>query len=151
MKRAPTTSARTDRYRRLVAARRFMDQHYAGSPALDAIAGAAFLSRYHFLRLFKSVYHQTPGQYLTAVRLAKARALLSSGAGPHAACLAIGFDSISTFTTLFKRATGQTPAAYRNACLLRRAEIARAPLAFIPACFAGVNGWVENRNIEEPG
>lgn len=149
MKQSPKISVKTDRYRRLVAARQYMERHFDSSPALPAIAGAACFSPYHFLRLFKSVYHQTPGQYLTAVRLARAKALLASGADPRTTCLAIGFDSIGTFTTLFKRATGQTPAAYGAASRQRRSDIAATPLAFVPACFAAGNGWTEKRKIEE--
>lgn len=56
-------------YRRIVLAKLFIDEHYAEDIDLDAIAGEASFSKFHFIRLFKMAYGKTPHQYLTRVRI----------------------------------------------------------------------------------
>jgi AraC-like DNA-binding protein len=128
-------------YKRLVAAKIFIDQHFAEKIDLDNIADEAYFSKFHFIRLFKSIYHQTPHQYLSFVRIERAKVLLQSEMPAAHVCYAVGFDSVSTFTGLFKRVTGQTLSAYRQSHRERQAAIARQPLRFIPNCFAEKKGW----------
>lgn len=136
-------------YRRIVQAKLFIDAHYANRIDLDNIAGEAAFSKFHFIRLFNSVYNKTPRQYLISVRVRKAELLLSSGKSVAEVCYSVGFESVSTFSGLFKKWNGQSPAAYQSARLKRQGEIKQAPLKFIPNCFAEKNGWRENRNFEE--
>lgn len=130
-------------YMRLVRAKLFIDEHYASDLDLDNIADEAFFSKFHFIRLFRRVFGYTPHRYLTAVRLDRARALLREGLPVSSICYSVGFDSLSSFTGLFKRATGKTPSAFRLEALRLRADMARTPLAYIPHCFA------QNRNFQE--
>jgi AraC-like DNA-binding protein len=139
---------------RLVRAKLFIDEHYASDIDLDNIADEASFSKYHFIRLFRRVFGATPHQYLTSVRLFRARALLAQGVPVTDTCYSVGFDSLSSFTGLFKRAVGKTPSAFRAEALHLRADMARAPLAYIPHCFASSYGWLpgvspENRNFQE--
>src|SRR5262245_34952748 len=90
-------------YERIVHAKQFIDKHYAGNIDLDAIAEEACFSKYHFIRLFKSVYGQTPHQYLIDVRIQRAKLLLQTSAPVSSICFAVGFDSVSSFTSLFKK------------------------------------------------
>jgi AraC-like DNA-binding protein len=128
-------------YRRIVYAKLFMDTHFAEKIDLDNIADEAFFSKYHFIRLFHSVYNKTPHQYLSVVRIEKAKSLLATGISAVNVCYAVGFESVTSFTGLFKRIVGQTPAAYQVAQRERQQEIASAPLKFIPNCFAEKKGW----------
>jgi AraC-like DNA-binding protein len=64
-------------------------------------------------------------------------------------CYAVGFDSISSFTGLFKRIVGQTPSAYQQSCIRKQLEIKNAPLKHIPNCFAELNGWTKKSNFQE--
>jgi len=128
-------------YRRIVYAKLFIDTHFAEKIDLDNIADEAAFSKFHFIRLFHSVYGKTPHQYLSAVRIEKAKQLLSGGLSVTNVCYSVGFDSVTSFTGLFKRIVGQTPAAYQSAQRQRKAEIAEAPLKFIPNCFAEKKGW----------
>ena len=129
-------------YRRIVYAKLFIDTNYANKIDLDNIADEAFFSKYHFIRLFNSVYNKTPHQYLSFVRIEKAKQLLATDMLAANVCYAVGFESVTSFTGLFKRMVGQTPAAYQAAQHLRQAAIADAPLKFIPNCFAEKKGWV---------
>lgn len=136
-------------YRRVVRAKLFIDENFAKPIDLSAVSGEACFSKFHFTRLFKEIYGHTPHQYLTRVRVERAKLILTAGGTVAKACFEVGFDSISSFTGLFKRRVGTTPAAYQAAQLLRKDEINERPLVYIPGCFAEKKGWKENSNFEE--
>ena len=122
-------------YRRIVRAKLFIDAHFASAIELDDIADEACFSKFHFVRLFREIYGRTPHQYLTDVRVRKAQELLAQGAPIARACYSVGFDSISSFTGLFKGRVGVTPAAFQKSKLARSADISRRPVKFVPNCF----------------
>ncbi|MCR8558532.1 AraC family transcriptional regulator [Mucilaginibacter sp. BJC16-A38] len=128
-------------YRRIVYAKLFIDDNYAEKIDLDNIADEAFFSKFHFIRLFHSIYGKTPHQYLSFVRIEKAKQFLATDISVANVCYAVGFESVTSFTGLFKRMVGQTPAVYQATQHQRQAEIASAPLKFIPNCFAEKKGW----------
>lgn len=136
-------------YRRIVRAKLFIDANYANALDLDNIADEACFSKFHFTRLFKEIYGKTPHQYLTAVRIERSRQLLSSGASVKESCFAVGFDSVGSFTSLFKRRVGLTPAAFQERRRSILSEIASTPLVHIPNCFAEKKGWSQNSNFRE--
>jgi len=130
-------------YRRIVKAKLFMDSNYADAIDLDHIADEAFFSKFHFIRLFKKTYGKTPHQYLTWVRIEKSKLLLKEEISVSEVCYSVGFDSISSFTGLFKRVVGQTPSTYQQSCINKQLEIKSEPLKHIPNCFAEMNGWTK--------
>lgn len=136
-------------YRRMVQAKLFIDFNYASNIDLDNIADEAYFSKFHFIRQFKKIYGKTPHQYLVQVRMEKATQLLREGMPVTEACFAVGFESLSSFTGLFKRTIGQTPSAYLLQQQQLRAQLKKAPLGFIPGCFAEKNGWTKKSNFEE--
>jgi AraC-like DNA-binding protein len=99
---------------RLIKAKLFMDQNYDRPIDLTAIAEASHFSKFHFIRQFKLFYGKTPHQYLTMIRIEKAKCLLRSQEAVSSVYFQLGFDSISSFTGLFKKMTGNTPSAYQN-------------------------------------
>ena len=117
-------------------AKLFIDGNYAQKMDAGEIADEACYSKFHFIRTFRSIYGKTPHQYLTAVRIEKAKELLERGLSVTEACLAVGFDGLGSFTGLFKRRVGMTPSEYRRQRLDRKTEIEQEPLKFIPGCFA---------------
>ena len=123
-------------YKRIVQAKLFMDEHYGENIDLDNISDEACFSKFHFIRLFKSIYGKTPHQYVTKVRIDKAMLFLQKGTAVTDACFAVGFDSLSSFTGLFRRYTSLSPTAYRRQHLMRQEQIKSNPLQFIPNCFA---------------
>lgn len=123
-------------YRRIVQAKLFIDSHFAEAIDLDNIAGEAWFSKYHFIRLFRQTYGKTPHQYLTWVRIGEAKKLLAAGNSVTETCHAVGFESVSSFTGLFRSRTSVNPSVYRQEQLQRQQEIAEAPLKFVPNCFA---------------
>jgi AraC-like DNA-binding protein/quercetin dioxygenase-like cupin family protein len=105
--------------RRIRLAVEFMHDHYGQELSSEEIASSAFLSEYHFARLFKDLTGMTPGAYLTNVRLERARKLLGETDQPITRIAGlVGYQSQSHFTRLFKATTGLTPRDYRKAATL---------------------------------
>ncbi|GGB20439.1 helix-turn-helix domain-containing protein [Puia dinghuensis] len=130
-------------YRRLVQAKLFIDTHYAEPIDLDAIADEAAFSKFHFIKQFKHIYRKTPHQYLIAVRVEKAMQLLNDGLPVTEVCYSVGFESLGSFSSLFKRVTGITPSTYLARQQALKAHQASAPLNYIPGCFAEKKGWLK--------
>lgn len=108
-------ATRVEIYRRLSRAKDFIESNFTTQINLGVIAREANLSTYHFLRLFKSAFGITPHQYLTRIRLEKARELLlSTGQPVSAICFDLGFESPSSFSLLFRRHYGTAPADFRR-------------------------------------
>jgi len=131
----PENLPKLDLYRRIVHAKLFIDSNYAERIDAGEIADEACYSKFHFIRTFKSIYGRTPHQYLTHVRIERAKELLEQEVSVTEACFAVGFDSLGSFTSLFKRRAGVTPSEYQRRQLERKAEISKEPLRFIPGCF----------------
>ena len=92
----------------------YIDKHYSEDINLDKIANKALISKFHFIRLFKKYYGQTPNQYLQDVRIEKAKKFLQTGNSMDEVCNAIGFASKTSFIALFKKKTGKTPMVFQN-------------------------------------
>jgi AraC-like DNA-binding protein/quercetin dioxygenase-like cupin family protein len=101
--------------RRLRRAIEFMHDNFDRDLSLEEIASSAYLSEYHFSRLFKQVTNLSPGVYLANVRIEKARQLLSDTRLPISEIASrVGYHSQSHFTKVFKSITGATPRAFRE-------------------------------------
>lgn len=136
-------------YKRIVQAKLFIDAHFAGPIDLDNIADEAYFSKFHFVRLFKTVYGKTPHQYLTWVRIEQAKLLLQKNTAVTETCFAVGFTSVTSFTALFRRYTKTSPALFQKRYTERQSLIKKTPLQFVPACFAYQKGWLKNSNFQE--
>jgi AraC-like DNA-binding protein len=125
-------SRQNDSYQRLIRARAFIDEHSDLPLDLERIARQASFSRYHFLRLFRDTFDQTPHQYLIQRRVERAKALLAANElSITEVCFAVGFQSLGSFSTLFHRCAGQPPKEYRA----RVFQGFYLPRCFVPACF----------------
>ncbi len=136
-------------YTRIIKAKLYIESHFNESIDLDNIADEAYFSKYHFFRLFKSIYRKTPHQYLTQVRIEKAKHYLRINHNVSDTCFEVGFDSITSFTGLFKKIEGKTPSEYQKQYRNRQESIKEKPLLFIPNCFAEQYGWTKNSNFQE--
>jgi len=122
-------------YQRLVAAKVYIDENFHESIDLECISQQAFLSRFHFHRLFTQVYRHTPHQYLTRKRMDKAKDLLAENKGVTEVCNEVGFESIGSFSVLFKKEIGFAPQYYRNMAYKKKLEQLAQPKIAIPNCF----------------
>jgi AraC-like DNA-binding protein len=130
-------------YRRIVQAKLFIDAHFAEPIDVEAISGEAHYSKFHFIREFQAIYGRTPREHLAHCRMERAKELMAQGADALEACVAVGYQSLSSFSRAFKKATGSTPKAFRDAESQRRADGRERPLTFIPDCFSGAHGLSE--------
>lgn len=104
--------------RRLRRAIEFMHDHCARELSLAEIAAAAYLSEFHFARLFKKITGTTPHAYLAALRIERARKLLAkTDLAITEVGARVGYHSQSHFTKIFREATGLTPHAFRAAAM----------------------------------
>lgn len=136
-------------YRRVVQAKLFIDKYYSEKIDLDNISDEAHFSKFHFIRLFKSIYGKTPHQYLTKVRIERVQQLLHQNLPVSEVCFLVGYDSVSTFSGLFTKMIGKTPSEFLNSSKQRKILIQAKPLDFVPNCYAFMHGWTENSNFEE--
>jgi AraC-like DNA-binding protein len=128
-------------YKRIVKAKLFIDNNYAEDIDLDNIADQAHFSKFHFIRLFKSIYGKTPNNYLVKVRIDHSKILLAKGHFVSETSFMIGFDSPTTFTALFKKMVGKTPSAFQAEQKTKANSIRTNPLLVVPNCFAETYGW----------
>jgi transcriptional regulator GlxA family with amidase domain len=101
--------------RHLLRARDLVDSRYAEPLDLEALARAANVSPRHFSRSFRRTFGETPYQYLLSRRIERARHLLrTTDMQVVEICLAVGFTSVGSFTTTFRRHVGKSPTAFRR-------------------------------------
>lgn len=137
-------------YKRIVAAKLHMDNHFCEKLDLVKIAKTANFSKYHFFRLFKEIYGLTPLDYLTSKRIEASKKLLSGNLSIIEVAHRVGFDSPTSFSALFKKHTRITPSQFKHTATQEAVQKSANPLSFVPGCFAQSRGWLENSNIKEP-
>jgi AraC-like DNA-binding protein len=102
--------------RRVRRAVELMHTHLGRELPLEELAAAAYLSPFHFARLFKKVTGASPHAYLAALRIERAKSLLATtDLSVTGIATRVGYSSSSHFTKAFRQATGLTPRAFRAA------------------------------------
>ena len=120
-------------------ARRVLEQNYDTSLTIEDLSREVALSPYHLIRTFRHVYKQTPHQYLVNQRIAKAKELLrNSDLSITEICAAVGYESLGSFSTLFRKVAGVSPTTYRLS-----SKPTSKP-AYIPLCICLLHG-IEDR------
>ena len=93
----------------------FMRANLGEALSLTQLAEQACMSRFHFLRMFKQAYRETPFRRLTRLRMEEAqRRLIRGSEAITEIALACGYDNPAHFASAFRRAVGVTPRAYRQ-------------------------------------
>lgn len=107
-------STRIELYRRLCMAKNHLDSNLETAVTLQEMASVACLSPHHFLRQFKLLFGETPHQYHRRIRLEQAQRLLAETELPVTQiCFDLGFESLSSFSWLFRICYGLSPMQYR--------------------------------------
>lgn len=99
---------------------RFVQEHYAEHGlSLDAAAEQAGYSSGYIGKLFKNMTGISFNDYVTQIRLERAKALLAD-TNDSVAMISekVGMFNVPYFTTLFKKKYGITPAKYREKALI---------------------------------
>src|SRR5436305_4511192 len=82
---------------------------------IDDLARAALFSKFHFTRLFQRLTGVSPGRFLSALRLQRAKQLLvSTSMNVADISVYVGYNSVGTFSSRFSRSVGMSPTAYRR-------------------------------------
>jgi AraC-like DNA-binding protein len=102
------------------------------------VAREAGMSHFHFIRRFEAVFGETPHQFRIREKLMEAQRLLAHGRSVTEACLEVGFHSVGSFSTLFKRNVGVTPSVYQRQ--LRRPFFIPDWAPHPPNCFLWMGG-----------
>ena len=94
----------------------FIDSHYMDEEiSLNTVANVANVSSNHFSALFSQNMGQTFIEYLTTLRMNKAKELLRcTGMRSSEIAGEIGYKDAHYFSYLFKKTQGMTPTQYRN-------------------------------------
>ena len=109
-------STRIEIYKRLYLAKDMLDASFHTNITLDILGKVSMLNSFYLLRLFKSYFKITPHQYLKQRRIEEATKLLKKKThSVKQVCNLVGFSDISSFSKLFKRQTGYSPAIF-SAC-----------------------------------
>jgi AraC-like DNA-binding protein/ligand-binding sensor protein len=95
-------------------ARAYIDAHQQEDLHVEDVSKALNISVFYFCKVFKKATGMTFTEYLSKVRVLKARTLLEN---PHArvseVAFAAGFQSLTHFNRIFRKFTGHSPTAYR--------------------------------------
>lgn len=98
----------------------YIKRNYSSKMTLKEISDYLFISQPYFCRIFKEETGQTPGGYITFVRIEESKKiLLDSNINIVDIPELVGFEGQSYFTKIFKKVTGYTPAKYRRENLKR--------------------------------
>jgi len=107
-------------------ARAFLHEALAEKVTLDDLAAHAALDKFRLVRAFRGAVGLPPYEYLTHLRVARARELLQGGARVAQAAQAVGFYDESQLHRHFRRIVGITPGAYARSVGKTSATGARA-------------------------
>jgi len=93
----------------------YLEEHTEQVVTVEALAGLANLSVFHFMRCFRHTTGQSPYQYVLGWKIRRAQHLLRVGELPVAAVgEVLGFASPAHFSAVFKRATGHSPRDFQR-------------------------------------
>ena len=87
----------------------YIRENLSTKVTLQDMAKIACMSTYHFCRAFKRTTNLSPNQYVISLRIQKAKRLLKEGVPVGMVAVAVGYQSHSHFSYIFKRATGKLP------------------------------------------
>lgn len=106
----------------IIGTRHYINNNFDKKLNLNLLSYIRFTSKFHLLRLFKRYYGQTPKQYLIDKRIEQAKELLIKGTSVTETCFDIGFDSPSSFSTLFKSRVGLTPTEFQKRATFTKSD-----------------------------
>ncbi|HET7615471.1 MAG TPA: response regulator [Bacillales bacterium] len=95
-------------------ARTYLDEHYREAVTLEETAEHVRLSPYYFSKLFKEQNGATFIEYLTELRMNRAKELLrTTRLSLKEICFEAGYRNPNYFSRVFKKRTGFSPSRYR--------------------------------------
>jgi len=100
----------------IVRAKEFIEKHKSDAISLSEVARALNVSTFYFCKLFKKATGINFTEYLSRVRIEKAKnLLLNPNLRVSEIAYEVGFQSLTHFNRVFLRIVGRSPTAYRDA------------------------------------
>jgi AraC-like DNA-binding protein len=122
-------------FRRLCQARALLCATGERTPTIREIAQLVGISPFHFIRRFEAVFGATPHQLRIQARLERAKQLLALGAcSVTEVCFEVGFESLGSFSTLFRRRIGESPSRYQRRMRVLVSVPGSVPVEAFPGC-----------------
>ena len=84
----------------------YLDEHYTERVSLTSLSERFFISEYYLCRLFKEYTGRTLNEYVSHLRVERAKLLLSGGVAVSRVWRMSGFGSESSFTRVFREKVG---------------------------------------------
>lgn len=135
---------------RLCLARDRLREDAEPRPSVQQVARRAGIAPHHFIRLFKAVFGETPHQYRSLAQIERAKQLLIvTDRSVTTICMAVGFSSLGSFSTLFARRTGLSPSAWRKKHRPAGPGPRPMPPALIPGCLSLMGGFPVQKAISK--
>jgi AraC-like DNA-binding protein len=128
-----------DTFRRLCRGRDLIAAECHSRVLLAHAAREACLSEFHFHRLFRAAFGETPHEFLTRLRMDRACQMLASERSVTEVCFQVGYGSLGSFSSKFRAQFGRSPAEYQRE--IRHIFGYSAPwrVLMVPACF--LHAW----------
>jgi AraC-like DNA-binding protein len=91
--------------------------------------------------MFKALFGETPHQYRVRAQIEKAKHLLIlTDLSVTDICMSVGFSSLGSFSTLFRRRTGISPSEFQRQHRPASARQRELPASLIPGCLSLMAG-----------
>ena len=96
-------------------AKEYIQNNYSKDISLDEISQAANISPYYFSKIFKEGTGEGFVEYLTRIRMDKAKELLTTTeCSMKEICVMVGYADPNYFSRSFKKNVGVTPTEYKQ-------------------------------------
>ena len=93
----------------------YIREHYMEPMEVNVLADLVNVSRYHFSRMFKEEVGYSPHEYITLLRINRAKELLKSTDLPMSEiAFRVGYEYSTSFTAVFQKKVGVTPREFRK-------------------------------------
>lgn len=128
---------RHTQYKKICSGRDYLQKHFSEPFDLTKVAKHACMSQYHFSRVFTAVFGESPNAFVARLRIEKAKNLLvTEKYSIGEICDNVGYTSIGSFSSLFKKMVGMSPLQYRRKLWNLSDEPLSFPMQSIPLCYS---------------
>jgi len=142
-----------DLHARLCRARTALRDTEADPRSVATVAREIRFSPFHFIRLYKTVFGATPHQHQSEARIDRAKELLLlTERSVTDVCMEVGFSSLGSFSSLFKKRVGESPTAFQRRHRRDGRPRATMPPELVPGCLTLVSpdGHADVEIVLEP-
>ena len=108
---------------------------YRSRVLLQQGAREACLSEFHFHRMFRATFGETPHDFITRLRMDRARQMLAFERSVTDVCFEVGYGSLGSFSSKFCAQFGLSPKTFQREMRCIFGYSAPWRVLRVPACF----------------